>query len=106
MSQNRDKYAQEKLKEDTKQHVIVAYFKYFGNLFSMMLILCGLLSLGLFAVYSTDFTLMYVGIVLIAVAFFNAFLEFYQKFKSEELLKGFMVIMEQKWCNRVLIPIP
>lgn len=38
------------------------------------------------------------GLVLIAVAFFNAFLEFYQKYKSEELLKGFMVLFLVKVC--------
>ena len=58
-----------------------------------MLIICGIMSLALFAVYPTEFSLMYVGIVLILVAFFNAFLEFYQKYKSEELLKGFLVKM-------------
>ncbi len=57
-----------------------------------MLVLCGLMSLSLYAVYPTEYSLLYVGIVLILVAFFNAFLEFYQKYKSEELLKGFMVI--------------
>lgn len=56
-----------------------------------MLILCGLLSLILYTVYPTEFTHLYVGITLILVSFFNAFLEFYQKYKSEELLKGFMV---------------
>lgn len=56
-----------------------------------MLILCGLLSLILFIIYSDKYSHLYVGITLILVSFFNAFLEFYQKYKSEELLKGFMV---------------
>lgn len=45
----------------------------------------------LFIVYPTVYVHLYVGIVLILVAFVNAFLEFYQKYKSEELLKGFQV---------------
>ena len=56
-----------------------------------MLILCGILSLIVFIIYPSDFTQLYVGITLVLVAFLNAFLEFYQKYKSEELLKGFMV---------------
>ncbi len=61
-----------------------------------MLIICGLMSLSLFIVYPSEWSLMYVGIVLILVSFFNAFLEFYQKYKSEELLKGFMV-QRERW---------
>lgn len=56
-----------------------------------MLILSGFMSLCLFIVFPEEFNHLYVGITLILVAFFNAFLEFYQKYKSEELLKGFMV---------------
>lgn len=69
-----------------------------------MLILCGILSLSLFAVYYTDFTHLYVGLVLIAVAFLNAFLEFYQKYKSEELLKSFLVIHDTK-NDKVIISV-
>ena len=76
---------------EKKPNLLVAYLMYLPNLFSIMLIICGLLSIVLFIIYSSEFSHLYVGITLILVAFFNAFLEFYQKYKSEELLKGFMV---------------
>lgn len=89
-----------------------AYIIYLMNLFSLMLVLCGLMSLSLYAVYPKEFALLYVGIVLILMALFNAILEFYQKYKSEELLKGFMVgeieagnyklaNVHRIWCQRM-----
>ena len=77
--------------ETKKPSPIKAYLMHLNNLFSIMLILSGFMSLCLYSVYSEEFTHLYVGITLILVAFFNALLEFYQKYKSEELLKGFMV---------------
>jgi sodium/potassium-transporting ATPase subunit alpha len=68
-----------------------AYLEYLHNLFSYVLILCGIISLAIYPVFPDDFVHLYVGIVLIAIAFINGFLEYYQKYKSEELLKGFMV---------------
>jgi len=64
---------------------------HFKNLFSVILVVCGCMSLILFAVFPHEYTHLYIGITLILVSFFNAFQEFYQKFKSEELLKGLMV---------------
>lgn len=55
------------------------------------------MSLVLFAVFPREYTHLYIGITLILVSFFNAFQEYYQKFKSEELLKGLMVRFKLNW---------
>ena len=94
--------------EEKKPNLLLAYLMYIPNLFSIILIICGMLSITLFIIYSSEFSNLYVGITLILVAFFNAFLEFYQKYKSEELLKGFMVkgVLKGKlgfWLNLFVI---
>lgn len=92
MQKNRELFGTNLLPAEKKPNLFVAYLMYLPNLFSIMLILCGLMSITLFIIYPSQFSSLYVGIVLILVSFFNAFQEFYQKYKSEELLKGFMVI--------------
>ncbi len=65
------------------------------NLFSVVLILAGLMSLVVFILNPFSFVPMYVGIIFILVAFFNAFLEFYQELKSKHVLEGFRSLLEQ-----------
>ena len=60
----------------------------------MMLILAGLLSFVVFILESNYFVPLYVGIIFILVAFFNAFLEFYQELKSKQVLEGFQSLIE------------
>ena len=76
------------------------YLAYVRNLFSYVLILCGLLSLGIYPVFHADFVHLYVGVTLVAVALVNGFLEYYQKFRSEELLKGFLELVPRRCTVR------
>ena len=91
MVSNREKFGSNLIPEPRKPSLFRAYLSYLQNLFSIMLIICGVMSLVLFIIYSEEFSHLYVGLILILASFFNAFLEFFQKYKSEELLKGFMV---------------
>lgn len=92
---NRAKYGSNQIPRPKRRHPLLIYLSYMRNLFSVVLILAGLMSLVVFILKPTDFPPLYVGIIFILVAFFNAFLEFYQEVKSQQILEGFRSLMEQ-----------
>ncbi|OLY84255.1 Sodium/potassium-transporting ATPase subunit alpha-1 [Smittium mucronatum] len=67
------------------------YFECLNNLFNLLLILAGILQFVLLAInYHENQSSIYIGIILIVVAFLNATIEFVQLQKSSSLLKSFM----------------
>ncbi|PVU94785.1 hypothetical protein BB561_002247 [Smittium simulii] len=99
--------AQEKLQKDGKniltppksKTAIQAFFECLVSLFNIMLIVAGILQYVLLAIdFQNNKPSIYIGIILIAVAFINALIEFIQIRSSSNLLKSFMNMVPSK-CN-------
>ncbi len=60
------------------------------NLFNVMLIVSGVLSLILYAVDSSSQVNLFLGVILLVVATANASLDFYQQYRTASLLDSFM----------------
>ncbi|KAL8280278.1 hypothetical protein RQP46_007392 [Phenoliferia psychrophenolica] len=70
------------------------YFDSLTSLFNLLLILCGVLEYVLLGVdYKANFANTYLGAILIAVAFLNAGIEYYQVAKSEAILASFLALI-------------
>lgn len=64
-----------------------------ANLFSLVLFICGLLSIVIF-ILDTDYWInLYTGFIFWAVALFNAALEFWQVYSSAKTLEGFLSLV-------------
>lgn len=95
MPQNRAAWGENSLPEPKQKNLFTLYISYMRNLFSIILILSGTMSIVVFILDTSTFVPLYVGIAFILVAFLNAFLEFYQEMKSKQVLEGFKAMMEQ-----------
>lgn len=74
-----------------KKHAIIKFLEYLSSLFNLLLIAAGILEYILLGIdYHDNFQNTYLGAILIAVAFINAFIEFYQQQKSQALLESFL----------------
>jgi len=63
-------------------------------MFNILLIIAGILEYVLLGIdYKDNFQNTYLGGILIAVAFLNAFIEFYQLQKSEAILASFLAMI-------------
>lgn len=70
------------------------YYDCLATMFNILLILAGILEYILLGVnFHENFANTYLGGILIAVAFLNAFIEFYQLQKSEAILAGFLAMI-------------
>ncbi len=79
------------------------------NLFNVLLLVSGTLSFATYAIATEDKMPLYVGAVLVVVAFANASIEFAQEQKSAALLSGFMDLLPRKCSvirNQQLVSIP
>ncbi|KAF9294523.1 hypothetical protein BGZ74_011219 [Mortierella antarctica] len=75
----------------------VKFFHCLTSLFNLLLILAGILTYILVAVDPEANRInIYLGAILIAVAFINAIIEFYQAQKSAAILQSFLNLMPQK----------
>ncbi|CAG8562922.1 31581_t:CDS:2, partial [Racocetra persica] len=80
-----------------KKHPIVKYLECLASLFNILLIIAGILMyvlVGIDPISNKD--MIYLGAVLIGVAFLNAFIEFYQLQKSAAILESFLSLIPQK----------
>lgn len=59
----------------------------------MLLIVSGVLSLILFAIDTSSMTNLYLGIILIVVAGANAFIDFYQQYRTAAILESFLSLV-------------
>ncbi|KUJ15206.1 P-type cation exchange, alpha subunit of ATPase [Mollisia scopiformis] len=80
-----------------KTHPFIKYLQYLSSLFNLLLILAGVLEYILLGIsFKANFENTYLGAILIAVAFINAFIEFYQQQKSQALLESFLNMIPAK----------
>ncbi|KAJ2955278.1 hypothetical protein NQZ79_g8695 [Umbelopsis isabellina] len=80
-----------------KRHPILKYLDSLTSLFNLLLILAGVLEYVLLGIdFKGNFQNTYLGAILIAVAFLNAFIEFYQQQKSQALLESFLNLIPTK----------
>ena len=87
-----EKYGLNRLTPPKKLHPLVVYLGYVLGLFNLMLVVAGIASLIIFGLNPADNrSLVYIGAILVFVAFANAFIEFYQVQKSQAILESFLV---------------
>ncbi|KAJ3096027.1 hypothetical protein HDU97_006302 [Phlyctochytrium planicorne] len=74
-----------------KKPAIVLYLECLANIFNLLLIFCGVATYVLYGIDPVANAInVYVGAILIGVAFINAFIEFWQLLASEKILSGFL----------------
>lgn len=87
-----EKYGLNRLTPPKKRHPLLVYLGYLLGLFNLMLLVAGVASLIIYGINPLDNgNLVYIGAILVAVAFINAFIEFYQVQKSQAILESFLV---------------
>ena len=87
------KYGLNRLTPPKKNHPLIIYIGYVMGLFNLMLNVAGIATLIIYGITTgeKDVKLVYIGAILIFVAFINAFIEFYQVQKSQAILESFLV---------------
>ena len=89
-----EKYGFNRLTPPKKRHPLLVYIGYVLGLFNLMLLVAGIASLIIYGLDPvTNSNLLYIGIILVVVAFINAFIEFYQVQKSQAILESFLVCL-------------
>lgn len=77
-----------------KKSALRKYFDCLMTMFNILLIFAGILEYVLLGIdFKDSFANTYLGGILIAVAFLNAFIEFYQLQKSEAILASFLAMI-------------
>lgn len=75
-----------------KRHPLLMFLDHLLGLFNLMLLISGI---GCYIIYAIDpvanFSNVYIGAILITVAFANAYVTFYQVQKSQAILESFLV---------------
>ncbi|SAM08369.1 hypothetical protein [Absidia glauca] len=80
-----------------KRHPILKYFDCLMNLFNILLVFAGVLNYILLAIdFQANFANTYLGAIYIGVALLNAFIEFYQEYKSSNMLEQFMNMLASR----------
>lgn len=64
-----------------------------ANLFTIVLLICGALSIVVFIIDTSYWINLYTGLLFWFVAFFNAALEFWQAYSSAKTLQGFLSLV-------------
>ena len=86
-----EKYGLNRLTPPKKRHPLLVYIGYVLGLFNFMLLVAGIASLIIYGLSPENGNTVYIGAILIVVAFINAFIEFYQVQKSQAILESFLV---------------
>ncbi|KAI8829923.1 P-type cation-transporting ATPase [Chytridium lagenaria] len=74
-----------------KKSYIILYLECLSNIFNLLLIFCGIATYVLYAIDTVNNAAnVYIGAILIGVAFINALIEFWQLLASEKILSGFL----------------
>ncbi len=76
-----------------KKSLWLLFLGHFANLFNVLLIVSGALSFILYAIDSSQMINLILGAVLLLVATMNSSIEFYQEYKSAEILNSFMSLV-------------
>ena len=90
------KYGKNALTPPPKKNPFMIFCHYLSGLFNVMLLIAGILSFVVYAIppaegSDRDGSNIVLGSILIVVTLLNAFLEFYQEYKSSSLLESFKV---------------
>ncbi|KAI9206203.1 P-type cation-transporting ATPase [Polychytrium aggregatum] len=94
-------YGPNVLSPPKKKHPLVRYLEMLAGLFNLMLIVAGIATYVLYGIDPIDNAPnVYLGAILIAVAFLNAAIEFYQHQKSASILESFLTMIPSK-CNAI-----
>lgn len=76
-----------------KKSLVLLFISHFGNLFNVLLLISGGLSFILYAIDRSQMVNLLLGAVLLFVATMNSSIEFYQEYKSAEILNSFMSLV-------------
>ncbi|KAJ3068509.1 hypothetical protein HDU98_008343 [Podochytrium sp. JEL0797] len=81
-----------------KKSAFLLYLECLANIFNLLLVFCGIAEFIVYGIDPVDngIITIYIGIIVIAVAFMNAFIEFWQLLASEKALAGFMNMIPSK----------
>ncbi|KAJ3002423.1 UNVERIFIED_CONTAM: hypothetical protein HDU68_006234, partial [Siphonaria sp. JEL0065] len=81
-----------------KKSPIYLYMECLLNAFNIMLVFCGIAQFVVYGIDPADngIIAVYIGVILVVVAFLNAFIEFWQLLASEKALAGFMNMIPSK----------
>lgn len=79
-----------------KKSPVLVFLRLLLAPFNVMLIVSGVLSFILYAIDSSSTVNLFLGIILIAVTFMNASIEFYQQYKTEAILDSFKKLAPTK----------
>lgn len=92
VAERHEKYGLNRLTPPKKRNPFLVYLGYVLGLFNLMLVVAGIASLIIYGLNSADNGgMVYIGSILVVVAFINAFIEFYQVQKSQAILESFLV---------------
>ncbi|TPX40659.1 hypothetical protein SeLEV6574_g06497 [Synchytrium endobioticum] len=81
----------------TKRHWVLRFLDILLGLFNLMLLISGVAAYILYGIDPVNnFQNVYLGAILIGVAFLNAFIEFYQIQKSQSILESFLNLIPSK----------
>ncbi|KAJ1969314.1 hypothetical protein IWQ62_000704 [Dispira parvispora] len=84
-----------------QRHPFFHYLDHLRSMFNLLLIIAGILDFILLSIDPEgNRSNIYLGAILIVVAFLNAFIEFYQMHKSKKILESFSKMVPQK-CHVV-----
>ncbi|KAJ1659897.1 hypothetical protein IWQ61_001090 [Dispira simplex] len=84
-----------------RRHPFFHYLDHLRSMFNLLLIIAGILDFILLSIDPQgNRSNIYLGIILIVVAFLNAFIEFYQMHKSKKILESFLKMVPQQ-CHAI-----
>ncbi|KAJ3345512.1 hypothetical protein HDU91_007326 [Kappamyces sp. JEL0680] len=84
-------YGLNQLSPPKKDHPIVQFLKFLAGIFNLLLLICGIVAYIVYAIDPVNnASNVYIGAILLIVAFLNAYIEFYQTQKSQAILESFM----------------
>lgn len=87
-----EKYGRNVLTPAAKESALLVFLRHLCGLFNLMLIFAGILSFIVYAIDKEKDTMnLVLGAVLLVVTFLNAGIEFFQEYKSSQMLESFMV---------------
>ncbi|KAI8903615.1 hypothetical protein EDD86DRAFT_272276 [Gorgonomyces haynaldii] len=91
------KFGPNALTPPKKKNAILQFLEYLMGLFNVMLLISGIACYILYGIDSIgNASNVYIGGILIVVAFINAYIEFYQVRKSQAILESFMNLIPAK----------
>ncbi|EGF82503.1 hypothetical protein BATDEDRAFT_86311 [Batrachochytrium dendrobatidis JAM81] len=92
-----EQYGPNQLSPPKKRHPFLRFMDHLLGLFNLMLLVSGIAAYILLAINpSANAQNVYVGAILIIVAFMNASIEFYQVQKSQSILESFLNLIPSK----------